>query len=134
MRGVEAGDVVTGEGANGVGGADGGFAVRLVAVEEARADAAGGCDDGVALLRDADETLLADALDVVGVEGWMEDDVGKQVECGVGVVREEGDGGGGGIHCGGGCEACAYGFGVFCELGGVAGFRAFVEQGCRHGG
>ena len=62
------------------------IAVGLVAVEEARADAPGDGDDGVALLAMRDEALLADALEVVGVEGGMLDDVGEQIEAGVGVV------------------------------------------------
>jgi hypothetical protein len=78
--GVEAGDVVARESTNTVEGADGGLAVGLVAVEEAWADAAGGCDDGVTLLRDADEALFTDAFKVVGVEGGVLDDVGEKSE------------------------------------------------------
>ena len=86
VAGVEAGDVVAGEASDGFDGADGGFAVGLVAVEETGPDAACGCDDGVTFLGDGDETLLADALNVVRVEGRVLDYVGEEVETGVGVV------------------------------------------------
>jgi len=73
---VKARDVVTGETANALEGAYGGFAVGLVAVEQAGTDAARRRDDRIAFLGDADEPLFADTLDIFWIEGGMEDYVG----------------------------------------------------------
>ena len=131
---VEAGDVVARQGANAVERAYGCLAVGLVSVEEAGADAPCDCEGRVALLRDGDEALLADALDVIGVEGGVQDDVGEEIEGSAGVVGEEGDGRRGRVHgrdCG---QASTDALCVICEPGRVAGLGAFIEQSSSYGG
>ena len=133
VAGVEVGDVVAGEGLDAVERADGGFAVGLVAVEEARADAACDGDGGVGFLADGDEALAAETFEVFCGEGWVLDDVGEEIDAGVGVVGEKGDSGQGRVHGCVGAEARADAIGGFGELGCVTGLGAFVEECCGEG-
>ena len=98
----EGGDVFAGDGLDAFGGADGAESVGVVAVEGAEAYAEHGGDGLVALLEDGDEALLADALDLVGGEGGMLDDVGEEVEACLGVVAEGAEAGAGRVYAGGG--------------------------------
>ena len=68
------------------------------------------------------------------LEGGVLDDVGEEVEAGVGVVGGDGEAGVGGVHGGAEGDAGSDAFLVFGELGEVAGGGGFAHGGGGEGG